>query len=349
MRLREARVGTTWNLAVSAVSRSCRAPLVSHDHAQGEDELRARRFLSVWAIAAVIRLGATAGCLAQTSGVCPPASWTRESLRELRDSAWRLPDARRREDLALALLPCLASPDPELRDAAAFDALSTWMRSDQLAASTVKAIGRQLLPEIESAPRDTAGFGQPFAALVLSEVARVDRLHGILAPPERAKLLQAALQYLSSVNDYRGFDAREGWRHGVAHGADLLAQLSLNPVLGRRELFPVLAAVGKQAAPAGDNFYTFGEGERLARPVVVLLQRHFVTSAEWRDWIAGLATAGPFGTWERASSTRAGLARRHNLRQFLLSLYFMLAPLDRGSGGPWRDPVSRALETIPLS
>jgi hypothetical protein len=311
--------------------------------------MHAQRFVRLAAFIVIMCCAAYMSAFAQTNGPCPPASWTRESLRQLRDSAWRLPDASRRERLAFDLLPCLRSADPDLRDGTAFDALSAWMRSDQLGAGQVQEIGRDLLPQIEAPARDSAGFVQPFAALVLSEVARVDRLHGILPPPDRARLLRAALQYVSSVNDYRGFDSHDGWRHAVAHGADLLLQLSLNPALGRRELFPILAAVGTQIAPAGEHFYVYGEGERLARPVVVLLQRHLVNEAEWSSWITGLVTAGPFGTWERASGTQAGLARRHNLRQFLLGLYFDLAPLGDGQSNAWRDPVSRALAAIPLA
>ena len=48
-----------------------------------------------------------------------------------------------------------------------------------------------------------------------------------------------------SVRDYRGFDAKQGWRHGVAHGADLLLQLSRN----RHAVDAGAHAAGRQRGP----------------------------------------------------------------------------------------------------
>ena len=48
--------------------------------------------------------------------------------------------------------------------------------------------------------------------------------------------VDAAARYLQSVRDYRGFDEREGWRHGVAHGSDLIWQLAVNPRTSKSQL-----------------------------------------------------------------------------------------------------------------
>src|SRR5690606_22331598 len=93
-----------------------------------------------------------------------------------------------------------------------------------------------------------------------------------LTPAQRIALVTTATTYVEGVRDWRGFDETDGWRHGVAHGADLLMQLALNPALEKPQLDPILAAVARQVAPAG-HFYIYGEPERLARPVVFALQR----------------------------------------------------------------------------
>lgn len=82
------------------------------------------------------------------------------------------------------------------------------------------------------------------------------------------------------MRDYRGFDDRQGWRHGVAHGADLLMQLSLNPAFGKPELTRIRDAVAAQVMPAG-HAYVFGEGERMAAPIVYIARRGVFTEAEW--------------------------------------------------------------------
>ena len=44
---------------------------------------------------------------------------------------------------------------------------------------------------------DTNGFQQPFAALVLSEVARTDRIDPWMTPAMRSELVTAAATYLA--------------------------------------------------------------------------------------------------------------------------------------------------------
>jgi hypothetical protein len=94
------------------------------------------------------------------------------------------------------------------------------------------------------------------------------------------------------VRDYRGFVAGEGWRHGVAHGADLLMQLALNPALDKAQLDRILGRVARQVAPPGQA-YVFGEPERLARPVLFAAARGLHTEAEWTAWLAQAAAAPP--------------------------------------------------------
>jgi hypothetical protein len=160
------------------------------------------------------------------------------------------------------------------------------------------------------------GLERPFAALVLSEVARADRVQAYLSPERRARLLDAAIAYVAGVRDYRGFDEREGWRHGVAHGADLLLQLALNPALGKPELERIRDAVATQVAPAS-HFYIYGEPERLARPIIYMAQRGLISEEEWTRWFAQF----PPAEGENVFASQAGLARRHNVNAFLQSVW----------------------------
>jgi hypothetical protein len=259
------------------------------------------------------------------SAACPPGTTTKVALQILKQVDWKVADDNARQALALALLDCLASPDPELRDGVAFDAISRWARAKALTPATLQSIRTALLPRL-AADADPAGFGQPFAALTLAEVARADRVQPFLSDPERAELVRAATTYVTSLADYRGFDASEGWRHGVAHGADLLLQLSLNLALERGQLDAILAAIASQVIPATGHFYVYGEGERLMAPVFYIGRRGALSSAEWSEWFARLST-------RRLGAVRpsqASLAANHDLAAFLLPLYASL----RESGTP---------------
>jgi hypothetical protein len=275
--------------------------------------------------AALLCLGLGAQVVA-AQAACPPGTSTKFALQVLKQVGWKVADEGPRQALAIALLDCLASPDPELRDGIAFDALSTWARGRALTPATLETIRATLAPRLAPDAADEAGFAQPFTALVLAEVARADRVQPYLSDAARGELVRVATAYLASVRDYRGFDAVDGWRHGVAHGADLLLQLSLNLALDRAQLDAILAAVASQVMPAGGHFYIYGEGERLMAPVFYIGRRGALSSAEWSDWFARLVARRP----SAARPTQASLAANHDLAAFLLPLYASI----RESGTP---------------
>jgi hypothetical protein len=304
------------------------------DNARRRVSILARRFAALLCLC----LGAHGAAQA----ACPPGASTKFALQVLKQVGWKVADEGPRQALAIALLDCLASPDPELRDGIAFDALSTWARGRALTPATLETIRATLVPRLAPDAADEAGFAQPFAALVLAEVARADRVQPYLSDAERGEMVRAGTAYLASVHDYRGFDAVDGWRHGVAHGADLLLQLSLNLALDRSHLDAILAAITTQVMPPG-HFYIYGEGERLMAPVFYVGRRGLLTTAEWSAWFAGLATRRV----KPAQATQASLAATHDLTAFLLPLYASL----KESGSPEMQAqmlpgVAAALKTL---
>lgn len=223
-----------------------------------------------------------------------------------------------REKLALGLVSCLSDPDPLLRDGVAFTVLSQVMRSQLIAAEAVAAL-KQDLRAILAGPEDSDGFAKPFAALVLAEVARTDRVAPWMTEDERSGLIGAAHDYLAGLTDYRGFDDVEGWRHGVAHASDLLMQLSLNPRLTRTQADAILDAVALQAGPTS-HAYVFGESERLAAPVLYLARRDFFSEDDWAAWFSGLwPDDDPLR--ENVYASTAALTRKHNLHAFAQTIY----------------------------
>jgi hypothetical protein len=244
---------------------------------------------------------------------CPPAGYGRAQLEALKAAEWQIADERERRAFAQALPACLASPDPFLRDGVAFEALSHLLRTRQLDVATQTTLINDVLPRLES--NDRRGFEAPFAALVLSELVRAERLNPHFTDDMRADVLERSLAYFTRVRDYRGYDAREGWRHGVAHGADLMLQLSVSHNTGRDDLIRIRDAIATQIAPEG-HFYIYGESERLARPILFMAQRGLITEAEWTAWFATLP-----GDTSAMFSSQAGLARRHNLNAFLQVIY----------------------------
>jgi len=291
-----------------------------------------------YAMLAVLALAACATTPAQ-SQCLPAAGFSRAELDALKAAEWALPDDGRRNALARGLTSCVNDPDPAVRDGIAFEALSHWLRGRQLSNETMLWLADDLERRL-TAP-EGPGFERPFAALVLSEVARADRIEAFMSPTRRARLLDASIAYFTGVHDYRGFDEREGWRHGVAHGADLMLQLALNPAFERAELTRIRDALATQLAPEG-HFYTYGESERLARPVVFLAQRGVFTAEEWQAWLVRETAVGA-----DAFTSQRGLARRHNMMAFLNMLYMQARLSESAADDALLPGLEAALRALP--
>jgi hypothetical protein len=279
-------------------------------------------------LAVVLLLGVS---IAPARAECPPEGKTREQLEALKVLKWTVADAAERQGLAEGLVDCLGDADPTLRDGIAYEALAHWMRAGEIDEAGLRALRDRLYAGLQG--DDADGFRRPFDALVLSEVARTDRIKPWMMSEERGAMVEAASRFLESVSDYRGFDDKEGWRHGVAHGSDWLMQLALNPALDRGQLDKMLAAIATQVVPASSHAYVYGEPGRLARPVMFIAKRELHTPAEWEAWFVALA--GRLGD-SKDYNDNGWLLRRHDLLAFLTSLYL---ETDRSE-----DPQLQALE-----
>lgn len=253
---------------------------------------------------------------------CRPAGYSRSRLDSVKSARFEIGDAPERNRLALALVDCIGDPDPTLRDGIVYEALSTWMRGGLLDTATVRALGGRLRPMI-LAPDDSEGFRKPFAALVLSEVARADRIKPALSTSERDGVIDAAITYMGEIKDYRAYDPVEGYRHGVAHGADLVLQLAVNPAVPASGVERLMTALARQISPDSDVIYSYGEPERLARAVYFAHRRNVVGEAFWDAWFAALVPA-PSATAQlpMAQQVVVRARRHHNTIAFLHAASF---------------------------
>lgn len=264
---------------------------------------------------------------------CPPDGTDAASLRLLPAQRFVVPDDVRAA-LVEGLPSCLSDPDPTLRDGVAYEGLSAWLRAGLLDEAQRRGLRDRLYAMLGDEASD--GVGPPFAALVLSEVARTDRIAPWMSADERDAMVRRAADYLSSVRDYRGFDAKEGWRHGVAHGADWALQLVLNERVDRAQVETLLQAVAAQVMPENAHAYVFGEPGRLARPLLYAAKRGLLDEAAWTRWFDALPPR--LGDAKQAYADTAWLARRHDLMAFLMSVHL---EADQSE-----DPNIRALKPI---
>jgi hypothetical protein len=237
-------------------------------------------------------------------------------LRSLRAASFQVADNAERQRLALALSACLGDPRSEVRDDIAYSALSTWLRSEALDAGVRLELLRSLSEQLWAA--NANALKRSFSALALSEVVRTDRVSAWMDDAQRTGLVDVAASFISSIRDRRGFDPEVGWRHAVAHGADLAAQLAFNPKISAAQCRQLLTALALQIAPAGADAYIDAEPQRLARAVSLIAARLHDGEDAWR---ARFRAWAPAQGWMYEMRTPVGLARIHNVKAFLQALY----------------------------
>ncbi|MDO6426681.1 DUF2785 domain-containing protein [Thalassotalea sp. 1_MG-2023] len=245
---------------------------------------------------------------------------TVEALKSLKTNDFTIEEDKKRNNLAITLLNCLSHPDPKIRDEIVYQAYSTWLRNKALDTETINTLLFKLQTILASKSKDPNGFEQPFAALVLSEVVRVDRITPYMSEQERQTIVDVSTRFMSNISDYRGFNEQEGWRHNVAHTADIFLQLALNKQVTKAQHQQLLTAIKQQISPK-NTFYTFGEPKRLAMPVVYIILQNKLSADEFANWLTSVTSPAPFETWQSVYQSEQGLAKLHNTRSFLHNLY----------------------------
>lgn len=281
---------------------------------------------------------------AAANAACVPLGKSRSDLETLKAAEWKIASETDRNALALALTSCLGDPDPAVRDDLVTDALTHLLRGQLLTDTTMLALMRDLEAKLDAS--DPQGFLRPFAALNLSEVVRADRVKPFMTVSQREGVMMASINYMLRITDYRGFDPHDGYRHGVAHGADLMLQLAMNPGIDTKGLSQIRAALSVQAGTSATSYVT-GEGERLARALLMIAKRKVFSEADWTDWGTRLAGPAALKTWDKWWLSAPALARRHNLLQVFSSLYITTTAGSDADLNALRPAVLAGLKALP--
>lgn len=262
--------------------------------------------------------------------LCPPPQHSRADLLQLREQKFEIADDATRNQLAMALLGCLGDPDSQIRDGVVYEAIATWGRAEQLDPQTVQFLRSALMQTLQG-PDDAQQLTHAFALLVLSEVARVDRVKPVFSAAQRNELAKQVAAFVRGIEDYRGFDEQVGWRHQIAHASDVVLQLALNAELPAESVVELLDAMAPHIATAATG-YTHSEPERFARAAFYAHQRGVLDGDWWSGWLARVSSPAPAGSWAEAQREMSGITRRNNLFAFYFALHFAAANADNEAG-----------------
>jgi hypothetical protein len=264
----------------------------------------------------------------QVSAQCFSKEWGKQSLITLKTNKFMIDSNVKKEVLVMQLLHCLAHPDAKIRDGVAFEALSYWLRTDQLNQLIHIEMFNFLTHVLVTKVDDSNGVYQSFSMLVLSEVARVDRKTPFLTPKQRDYLVNVGTDYLTHLKDYRGFSDNIGWRHGVAHSSDLMLQLALNPAINKPQLDIILKSLASQIIAHQQHSYVNGEPKRIAMAVLYVFLRGEYSIDDWNDWLNKTVEPFPFKQWQHVYQSEKGLIKLHNTQSFLYALYATIKSSD---------------------
>lgn len=302
---------------------------------------------SILSLLLLIPTGACASTQAQPlrqiePSKCALADVSTETLAGWRENAFadQLTDRGARD-----FASCLGHPSPFLRDQIGYEGLTAALRSGEVSQSARRDLMTDLSANLNA--KDEAGFLAPFSALGLAELVRTDRIEAFLTPEERTTLVDTAATYLAGVSDFRAYSDTEGWRHGVAHGADVAMQLALNPNIEAADLAKLRDAITAQITARSGHAFTFGEPERLARPILFMANRGVISDEAWSDWFKALANPAPMAEWADAFQSEVDLARWHNLKAFARVLYVNASLSERDALEPITEGALELMRALP--
>lgn len=242
--------------------------------------------------------------------------------------------------LAIPLLQCLNSPDPALRDEIGYGLFSHWLRSEMLAQGTQLQLLQLLSDNLQERGTELS-LQRSFSALILSELLRADAMQAFMSDAQREQLLEVSVEALQIENDYRGWEPELGWVHPVAHLADVMWRFSLHPSLDEPQARRILAGIRSKVG-LNSIHYGFNEGDRLARPLAILLRREALPPEEFVDWLSSFDTPHSVNTWPETFTSAQGLAELHNSKQFIRALSDQLAGVELA--GPIQEKLTSLVE-----
>lgn len=277
---------------------------------------------------------------------CHENGWDKAALLKLKNDEFKVEDKTIKQGIANQLMSCLASPDHSIRDGVAYTGLSKWLRANEFSNDVYLSMFDTLTKVLTSNVKDENGVYQPFAALMLSEVIRVDRKHPYLNEEQRELVVTVAANYLAAINDYRGFDDAIGWRHAVAHTADIMLQLALNPAITKIQLESLLAALNAQIGADNKHYYVHGEPKRMAIAVAYNFLTGKHTEAEWTQWLSKVTDPAPLHAWQDSYKSEAGLAKLHNTQSFLNSFYALIKTSKNTTLMMMVPALEKAIQTV---
>jgi hypothetical protein len=189
---------------------------------------------------------------------------------QVRDEGYSVPQDRSLDELVLELMGMLRSPDSVVRDRHAYSVLATWIGRGVLSAGQLAALGDEMVGRFA----DVEIQARTFAPLILDSIVSAEVFEPSWVPPFE--------RWYVAEEDLRGYDAKLGWLHAVAHGADLLGTLGLHSAVEPVQMLRL--GIGRLLTPTAYVLRDL-EDDRLGYALAATLTRGDLTEIDAVEWL----------------------------------------------------------------
>ncbi len=243
----------------------------------------------------------------------------KERLSAIAGDGHRAADEAEVWPLAVQMMDCLGSTDPELRDGLIYQTLARWsewyLDTSQLDALLDVALAADHLTLDVGEREGDAVFMRAFSSLAVAIFVGQHRARPYLGAERVHEVNRTMLAYLSRERDARGWVPGKGWADAVSHAADALDELAQCPELGEADLLETLRVI-RETVVRAEAVFPGEEDERLVTAVVSAVRRGVLTRESIAAWILD------FAALEAVATYHEWFWRRANVKRFLRSLFF---------------------------
>jgi len=148
---------------------------------------------------------------------------------------------------------------------------------------------------------------------------RADNDSAFMGQQQRSDLLALSISVLENKTDYRGLEEDIGGAHPVAHLSDVLWRFTFHSDFDDAQARMVLSGIRSKIAPVSVS-YAFNEGDRLARPVSILIRRQALQTEEILSWLESFNSPFSMESWGNAFASPEGMAELHDTKLFIRAL-----------------------------
>jgi hypothetical protein len=210
----------------------------------------------------------------------------------IKKNKYALPTGHNILPLTEELYSYLGSADPELRDIIGFFFFKHWIKQGLYSMDDLRSFMPRLIANLKKGIGETEGdlvYLRSFSALWLALIVDYDIKNPSLKTEEMVPIKEAALAYLATERDLRGYDPLKGWAHAIDHAANLLSALACSPHTDVNDHLKILDCIATKLKESADWIYIYDEDDCLAEPVVDIFARDTLSMDQVKDWLATLS------------------------------------------------------------